>query len=126
MSLNLNQKSVLIVEDELLNYTYIKDLFEFERLNVKILYAANGKEAVDICSKDRNIVLVLTDIRMPVMNGYIATKKIKEMRPELPVVAQTAYMLEMEMKEIKDVFDEYLIKPINRVIFRNVISKYCV
>jgi two-component system sensor histidine kinase EvgS len=63
---------------------------------------------------------------MPVMNGYIATKKIKAMRPELPVVAQTAYMLEMEMKEIKDVFDEFLIKPINRVIFRNVISKYCV
>lgn len=123
--MNLNQKTVLVVEDELLNYTYIKSLFEFERLDVKLIYAANGQEAVDICSKDNTIVLVLMDIRMPVMNGYIATKKIKAMRPELPVIAQTAYMLEMDTKEIKNDFDEFLHKPINRIKFKNIIAKYC-
>jgi two-component system sensor histidine kinase EvgS len=123
MALHSNPTTVLIVEDELLNFMCIKSMLQ--GTDTQVIYAANGQEAVDICQKNMDIGLVLMDIRMPVMNGYLATKKIKAMRPGLPVVAQTAYMLEMDMKDIKNDFDEFLIKPINRTKFRNVISKYC-
>jgi two-component system sensor histidine kinase EvgS len=123
MALHSNPTTVLIVEDELVNFLCIKTMLQ--GTDMQVIYAANGQEAVDICQKNMDISLVLMDIRMPVMNGYLATKKIKAMRPGLPVVAQTAYMLEMDMKDIKNDFDEFLIKPINRTKFRNVISKYC-
>lgn len=123
MALISNPTTVLIVEDEFVNFLCLKSMLD--GTGIQIIYASNGQEAVDICQKNMDIGLVLMDIRMPVMNGYLATKKIKTFRPGLPVVAQTAYMLEMDMKEIKNDFDEFLIKPINRTRFKNVISKYC-
>lgn len=114
--------SVLIVEDEYSNYLYLSELLA--GTGAKVLYASNGQEAVDICSSGEQIDLVLMDIRMPVMNGYLATKQIKALRPGLPVIAQTAYALEMDMKGLKGIFDDFIIKPISKAIFINKLSKY--
>ncbi|HEX2921338.1 MAG TPA: response regulator [Bacteroidales bacterium] len=114
--------TVLIAEDDYSNYLYLEELFEGNE--VTLIYASNGQEAVEICSKNKDINLVLMDIRMPVMNGYLATKQIKSMRPDLPIVAQTAYGLETEMKGLKADFDDIIFKPINRAIFKHKLSKF--
>jgi CheY-like chemotaxis protein len=82
-------KTILIAEDEDLNFQLL--LVLLSRMGLIIIRAANGAEAVEICRSDKAIDLVLMDIKMPVMNGYEATKIIKELRPHLPVIAQTAY-----------------------------------
>ncbi|HEX2968692.1 MAG TPA: response regulator [Bacteroidales bacterium] len=115
-------KTVLIAEDEFSNYLYLAELFE--GTDTRIIYAANGMEALDICRDNSSIDLVLMDIRMPVMNGYIAAKQIKELRPNLPIIAQTAYALETAMKGLSGNFDDFLIKPISRGIFKQKVSKF--
>lgn len=114
--------TVLIVEDEFSNYLYLGELFE--GTDTQLIYASNGQEAVDICTSNKTIGLVLMDIRMPVMNGYVATKQIKALRPDLPVIAQTAYALETDLKGLMGDYDDFLIKPISKAVFRLKMSKY--
>jgi two-component system sensor histidine kinase EvgS len=62
---------------------------------------------------------------MPEMDGYAATQLIKELRPQLPVIAQTAYASrEDREKALPYGFDSYLSKPIVRELFIEVIDKY--
>ena len=95
------------------------------KLNCSILYAENGKEAVDICKANSDIDLVLMDIKMPIMNGFEATKLIKEFRANLTIIAQTAYStIEDENKAIEFGFNDFISKPIRIDGFREVIEKY--
>jgi CheY-like chemotaxis protein len=64
------------------------------------------------------------DIKMPVLDGYSAAKMIKEMCPEMKIVAQTAYALEHELERYKGIFDDYVIKPIEESVFKEIIKKY--
>ena len=59
----------------------------------------NGIEAVDMCSNNHDIHLVLMDIKLPFMNGYEATKRIKQVKPDLPIIAQTAYAMNEDRNE---------------------------
>jgi PAS domain S-box-containing protein len=94
---NQDQYTILIAEDEEINYLYIEALFEDEiEGNFNLIHAKNGKEAVDICMENSDIHLVLMDIKMPVMSGHDATKLIKEKLPDLPIVVQTAYSTEAD------------------------------
>jgi len=84
--------TILIVEDEEVNYLYIETLLEDEiEINCEILHAKHGQEAVEICKENSEIAFILMDLKMPIMNGFEATKLIKEFKPDLPIVAQTAY-----------------------------------
>ena len=64
------------------------------------------------------------DIKMPVMDGTSATKMIKEFRPALPVVAQTAYVQESEKSSYLSVFDDMILKPINKNDLKEKMRKY--
>jgi CheY-like chemotaxis protein len=66
------------------------------------------------------------DIKMPVMDGHKAAKIIKVFRPELPIIAQSAYALEHEIEKYSGIFDEYITKPIVEEILMNKINKYIV
>lgn len=108
----ISSKTILIAEDEEYNYLYLEELLS-ER-NPKLIRAKNGKEAVDICSGNSTIDLVLMDIKMPIMNGYEATKQIKKLRPSLPVIAHTAYATHQdENKARAHGVDGYLAKPLD-------------
>ena len=105
------EKQILIAEDVKSNFIYLKEILF--PTGVQIEWAKNGMEAVEICTKNNNIQLVLMDILMPIMDGYEAARRIKQTRPELPVIAQTAYTLEEDdYKEYHSYFDKYMIKPI--------------
>ena len=111
-SLTSDKEVILIAEDDDINYQYFKEIITDHRFS--IIRACNGKEAVDYCTK-HNFLLVLMDIKMPGMDGFEALKRIKEIKPELQVIAQTSYALpEDEILIKKSGFDGYITKPINR------------
>jgi len=115
--------TILIVEDELINYEYLTELFSETKMT--ILHAVNGKQAVDICKDKQNIDFVLMDLKMPVMDGYAATKLIKAFRPELPIIAQTAYTSTSDKERfLENGFDDYIVKPIHEKILFEILDKY--
>ncbi|HRW22303.1 MAG TPA: response regulator [Bacteroidales bacterium] len=104
--------TVLIAEDNELNFIYLKELLK--KYNFEVIRASNGKEAVDTCKSNTEIGLVFMDIKMPVLNGYEATEIIKHNNPNLPVIIQSAYAMEEDLEFAKNVgCNAYLTKPIN-------------
>ncbi len=121
--LDLSGKNILVVEDVDTNYFYISSLLE--KLNGNILRAGDGLVAIDICKKDPSVNLVLMDIELPVMDGYTATREIKIIRPDLPIIAQTAFaMMGEREKSLEAGCDDYIAKPIKKEILLEIISRY--
>ncbi|BAX81056.1 response regulator [Labilibaculum antarcticum] len=111
--LGLKGKTILIAEDDATSYWYLVEILEKE--GVTCIQAKNGKEAVNYCKTNKDIDLLLMDINMPVMNGYEATKQIKNMTPNLPIIAQTAYAMSGDREKILLTgCDLYLSKPIGK------------
>lgn len=118
-----NEKTVLIVEDEINNHAYIQALLS--GTHVKMLHAWNGKEAVEQVKNHAGISLVLMDIKMPVMDGNEALRHIKQIRPKLPVIAQTAYALSQDKAQaLKAGFDNYISKPVPKDALVELIAGY--
>lgn len=120
--INLKGNNVLIAEDEMNNFFFLKEILEPDGFN--IYHAKDGEEAVELF-KSNKINLVFMDIKMPRLNGYEATKIIKEMNPDIPVIAQTAYALRKDReKALKAGCDDYLSKPINDEDVLKIVKKY--
>jgi signal transduction histidine kinase/CheY-like chemotaxis protein len=118
-------KTVLVAEDVEVNFLYLDTLLKNIGKDIKIIRAVNGKEAVEFCQNNKEIDLVLMDFKMPVMSGFEATKKIKEARPDLAVVAQTAYTSNEDVREIfKSGCDDFISKPIGEEPFNKIVLKY--
>lgn len=105
--------SVLIVEDAKISFDLLVKFLESTK--IKILYASDGEQAVNMCLNNNTIDLVLMDIQLPVMDGLEATRIIKEKMQQLPIIAQTANALADDQKIIFEAgCDDYIAKPINR------------
>lgn len=117
-----SNRTILIVDDVNENYLFLKGLLM--HTNATILIAKNGKEAVDVCD-EKDIDLVLMDIRMPVMDGFEATKIIKAKHPDINIIAQTAFASsEDKLKCLRLGCDDYISKPINYKKLFSIISNY--
>jgi two-component system, cell cycle response regulator DivK len=118
-----NQKTILVAEDEDINFLYIKEVLKI--LGVNVLHARNGVEAVSFCKNDNSIELVLMDIKMPIMNGYEATKEIRKFKPNLIIIAQTAFaLLEDRKRTLECGCNDYISKPFTREALINIMKKY--
>lgn len=118
-----NKPLVLIVEDDDLNLLYMKSVLGI--IGCDSIQAINGAEAVEICKHNPDISIVLMDIRMPVMNGVEATKLIREFKPELPIIATTAYALTGDEHRLLETgITDYLAKPINKEKLIEVLRKF--
>jgi len=116
-------KRILIVEDDLVTYEYFNIVLR--KTGVQLLHATNGEQAVKLCREDKNIDLVLMDIQLPVLDGYTATRQIKSLERDIPVVAQTAYAMEDDEKKCKQAgCDDYLAKPIKKDDLLKMLNKY--
>ena len=117
--------NILIAEDEEINFLFLEILLKNEvDLHCSIIHAKNGEEAVAICRKNPEIDFVLMDLKMPVMDGFEAIKLIKEFRPELPIVAQTAFSSAEDKERVFAAgFNDFLSKPIGQEALREVINK---
>lgn len=115
-------KTVLIAEDEDTNFMLLGIFLSGMKIN--ILRATNGLEAVSICDSNPNVDLVLMDIKMPEMDGYEATRRIKQFRPDLPIIAQTAFTADSDKeKAIACGCLDYISKPIDKKLLISKIEK---
>lgn len=120
---NWKDKRILIVEDEEINNMFFDAALS--RTESELLWAKNGKEAVDIVDVTEDVDVILMDIRLPIMDGCEATRRIKKRHSEIPIIAQTAYALEGDRERILDAgCDDYLAKPIRFEELLATIDKY--
>ncbi|MCG8343272.1 MAG: PAS domain S-box protein [Chlorobiales bacterium] len=104
--------TILVVDDNSISRLLLKGVLSGQQ--VRVILAENGREAVEKVEQEPDIRVVLMDMKMPVMNGYEATSRIKEIRPDLPVIAQTAFADPEERETAKAAgCDVVLAKPIN-------------
>ena len=110
---NYENGIILIAEDDNINFLLLKKIIESK--NHMVLRAFNGQEAVTICTENPDISLVFMDIKMPVLNGFEAFEQIKVLKPELPVIAQTAYSSFEDKERIMQFgFIDYITKPLDK------------
>jgi hypothetical protein len=115
------EKSILIAEDDDNNFYLMKELLS--EMNLRIIRASNGIEAVNAFKKGEKIDLVLMDIKMPLMDGYEATKKILEEKPDARILAQTAYA-DDEVKAIESGCMGFISKPFIKDRFVSLVKEY--
>lgn len=121
---------VIIVDDDALIRDSLKILLELEEDIEVVGVASNGQEAMDIC-RDKAVDLVLMDVRMPIMDGVIATKKIKDTFGNIKVVLLTTFKDEEYIKEalkygaegyiLKSQSSDSIIESIRMVMMGNVV-----
>ena len=107
-------KKVLIVDDDVRNVFALTSVFE--RRGMEVVFAENGREGVEALKSNPDVSLVLMDIMMPEMDGYEATRAVREM-PEfqrLPIVALTAKAMKGDReKSIASGASDYITKPVD-------------
>jgi CheY-like chemotaxis protein len=114
---------VLIVEDEVISEEFLT-IISFD-ISSEILKAEDGAEAVRICRENPGIDLIMMDIKMPMMDGYEATTKIREFNKDVIIIAQTAYVLENDREKALSVgCNDYISKPIHKNQFLKIIHKF--
>ncbi|MFO7864649.1 MAG: response regulator, partial [Salinivirgaceae bacterium] len=96
-----------------------------EDTGVELIVTSDGQSTLDAALEHDDIDLILMDIKMPVMSGLDATRKIKVKKPELPIIAQTAYAMEDEKQHCLDAgCDDYISKPIDPTALFTLLKKY--
>jgi len=96
-----------------------------EKYCKEIMKARNGIEAVEVCRNNPDIDLILMDIQMPVMNGYEATRQIREFNKGSVIIAQTAFGLTGDREKVIEAgCNDYIAKPIKKAELQKLIFKY--
>jgi PAS domain S-box-containing protein len=114
---------ILIAEDDLLSFIFLNSLLS--KSGYIVIHAENGKEAVEMVKTTTDIDLILMDVRMPVMDGMEATRQIKLIRPELPIIAQTAFAYPDEINNIlAGGCIDYINKPVEKEKLNILLDKY--
>lgn len=109
---NWTGAGILIVEDDPVSFAFLKELFQ--QTGADLYHAADGLEAVNLFRKIKNIDLVIMDIQLPKMDGFEATRIIRSMNSNIPVIAQTAFAMSDDKEKMKQAgFDDYVSKPID-------------
>ncbi len=121
---SLHGVNILLVEDNIINQEIVVGLLNNSGLNIDI--ASNGQEAVDMFLEDQNkYKLILMDLQMPIMSGYEATKIIRTLSKDIPIVALTANAMKEDVEKTKAVgMNEHLNKPIEVDKLYNTLYKY--
>jgi len=110
-----HNKTVLVVEDEEINFLYLQELLSSTHINV--IRATNGDDVLELSRTHPEISIVLMDIKIPKIDGYTLTKKLKKIRPDIAIIAQTAYAMSNDRKRaIEAGFDDYVTKPVSKYI----------
>jgi len=118
-----NNKKILIVEDEQTNFVYLCKVLD--KTKAKILYARNGKQALNYFYSGEIVDIVLMDIRMPVMDGFEAISIIRKQYPDQVIIAQTAYARPEDIEKMVIAgFDDIIAKPIEIDDLMVIIKKH--
>ncbi len=116
---------ILLVEDEPFNLIVLEEMIKIFYEEIEIATAENGQIACDILKTD-SFNLILSDINMPIMDGYKLIKKIKEeLKIDTPTVAVTAFAIQGDKEKLLLAgFNDYVSKPIDMSELENILKKY--
>jgi PAS domain S-box-containing protein len=118
-----SKKVILVAEDDEVSYLLLENILPPE--NYTLLWAKNGKEAINLFKNTKGIDFILMDLKMPVMDGLEATRQIKKLNSKIPIIAQTAYAMDSDReKAIEAGCDDYITKPIEYASFEKMINEY--
>lgn len=118
----LKKSKVLIVEDDDVNSAYLKKILK--PLCQSVLHASNGQDAINLCLLDKGIGIILMDVKMPGMDGYEATKKIREFNKDVIIIAQTAHAFKGEREKAMDAgCNDFITKPFYLEDLTDIIMK---
>jgi CheY-like chemotaxis protein len=120
-----SDKTILVAEDTESNYLYIEELLHPTK--ARLIRARDGLEAIDLFRENKDSIdLVFMDILMPEYDGYEATKLIREIKKDIPVIAQTAFTFEGEMEDglYAGCFNDYVLKPFKIKAIYSLLEKY--
>ena len=116
-------KKILIVEDDEISKEFFDEVLQPTKAT--LLFAREGKGAIQICKDNPDIDIVLMDIQLPEMNGQQAADEIRKINKNIIIIAQTAYaMSEDREKYLTAGFDDYISKPINPNGLLVLVGKY--
>lgn len=114
------KKIVLVAEDDDNNYPLIENIFL--KMNLKVIRAVNGREVVEIC-RSQHVDLIFLDVKMPVMDGYTAARIVLESKPDMKIIAQTAYFGDRE-HALKNGCIDFIAKPFSKKQVTDIVMKY--
>lgn len=107
----MKQKSILIVEDDEFSNEFFSEVLKEH--GYELIFCQTAEDSIEIVKENSHIDLILMDIKLPGKDGLYATKIIKSMRKDIPIIAQTAYaMIHDEEVALEGGCDSYLKKPI--------------
>ena len=119
------KQTILVVEDEEVNFMYLEIILSSFDDKLTIIHAKNGQDAVDIYKATENINLILMDIKMPVMDGIDAIKQIREINHFIPIIAQTAFTSDKDKEEAMAAgCNDFISKPIKKEILEKITRSY--
>ena len=114
---------ILIAEDDDFSFKFFEDSLRNEGL--KIIRAVNGEEVISSIRENRDISLVLMDIKMPGKDGLEATREIRTFDSKIPIIAQTAYAFTGDKeKALEAGCNDYISKPIKLDELIEILNKY--
>ena len=118
---------ILIVDDNEHNLFTLRTLIN-KHLQVDVLEASSGQQAIDIALGSPDIDLIILDIQMPEMDGYQATQAIRRMsdyRQKIPIIALTANAMQGDKERCLDAgMDDYISKPVTPEALRDVLARW--
>jgi len=104
-------KVVLVVEDNQISFKLISAVLS--QVKAGIVHASNGRKAIEFCESPAHFDLVLMDMQMPEVDGFEATRAIKQLQPDLVVVATTANAFEEDEIACREAgCDAFISKPL--------------
>ncbi|MBD3402659.1 response regulator [candidate division GN15 bacterium] len=107
----MSQPSIMVVDDELLIRDLLYDFFTGQGWSITV--AESGEKALELL-RDKPVDLVLTDIKMPEMDGLQLAAELKESHPDLPIVVMTGYpSVDSAVTALRTRVEDYVIKPFN-------------
>lgn len=113
--------TILVVDDIKVNYLLIKAMTG--QLHADVLYLSNGIEAIDYIKSGKQVDFVLMDYNMPGMDGIEATRVIKELRPQLPIISMSTFTESPHFDRKSAPYDGYLSKPVDPTLLMKIIEK---
>ena len=120
---SMKKLKILIVEDDKPSSQLIS--IGVRKFGKEIINVQTGTEAIEICRNHSDIDLILMDIQLPEMDGYEATRQIRQFNKEVVIIAQTAYALTGDMeKSIAAGCNDYISKPIKKDELMGLVQKY--
>jgi signal transduction histidine kinase/CheY-like chemotaxis protein len=118
-----SMKHILVVEDDEVSFMLIKELLR--SLSIEVHHVTDGRDAISFVKANPDVSFILMDIKLPSIDGYEATRTIKQTHPGIPVIAQTAYAMTGDReKAIAAGCVDYIDKPLNSEKLVELVRKY--